>query len=620
VLPLVGATALLSAAALGQVRGAGPYIGVDEIHPGMRGYGLTVFRGTSPERFDVEVIDVLHNFRPDQDLILVRTTHPILERALVVGGMSGSPVYFEGRLAGAYAYGWPYASEPVAGVTPIRNMVTELRRPVRATPFPAGPLPTRSDARATREEPGTSARLAGLPPYLGGPVDASTALRAHAAQLGLDRAGSGSATDLRPATTPLLVGGLDERTVAMLNAQLEGFGLVALQAGGGGQAQPSAGAPASYENGGAVAVQLARGDVSLNAIGTVTLVDGRRVAAFGHPMMNAGETALPTAVARVLHVLASVARSFKIGEPVRTVGSLVHDRQSAIVLDTETEAATVPVRVRVLGVPGAPRTEWNTEIASHRVLTPTLVNAVITNALGATVADTSDAMFEATSRVWIAGRARPLEVVDRGFSRAGPANPLALSQIRLFPILEAVYGNPFEDARVERVEIDLAVRFERPTVRIVDASVSAREVDPGSTVPVRVVLRRWNDDEEVRVVPVRIPERLAGESVELTVEGGASVDVQVPQPRDLDELLATVHRRYAQTSMVVSVETPQRGLRVAGHVVDHLPRSALDALQLRNDGDRNRPFVTFDRQEIALGEIVSGNARVELGVRRAPRP
>ncbi len=616
---LAFAAVLVSAAAVGQTRGRGPYIGVDEITPGMRGYGLTVFRGTRPERFDVEVIDVLHNFRPDQDLILVRTEHPILEQALVVAGMSGSPIYFDGRLAGAYAYGWPYTRDPVAGVTPIRNMVTEMRRPVRATPFPAPALPTRARRpTASRDAPGPG--LAGLPPYLGGAIDATSALEAHAARVGVQRGQPPSPTALQPAATPLMVGGLTEGTVRMLDEQLGDFGLMVLQAGGGGETQTPPGAPATYENGGAVAVQLARGDLSLTAVGTVTLVEGQRVAAFGHPMLNAGETGLPTAVARVLHVLTSIARSFKISEPVRPVGALVHDRQSAVVVDTGAQAPTVPLRVRLLGVPDAPRTEWNVEVASHRVMTPVLINTAITNALQATVSDTADVMFQATSRVWVAGRSEPVVVEDRGFSRAGPSNPLTLAQIRLFRILEMVYGNPFAEARVARVEVDLAVRFERPTVRIVDASVAAREVNPGASVPVRVVLRRWNHTEEVRVVPVRIPEDVAGESVEIQIEGGSAVDVHTPQPRDLDELLATIHHPYAQTSMVVSVETPRRGLRVAGHVVENLPRSALDALQLRNDGDRNRPFVTFDRHEVSLGEIVSGHARVELSVRRAPRP
>lgn len=605
---------LVAAVATGQVRSPGPFIPVDEIRPGMRGYGLTVFRGTTPERFEVEVIDVLHNFRPDQDLILIRTEHPILEQANVVAGMSGSPIYLDGRLAGAYAYGWPYSRDPVAGVTPIRNMVAEMRRPYRPTSFPlAERLPgLRSERRA-------EVRTGGLPPYLGEQrASATTALEAHAARYGISA--NASPSSLQPAATPLLVGGLTDDVARMLDDQLGGFGLTVLQAGGAGELTPTPGAPTSYQHGGAVGVQLVSGDIAATAVGTVTHVDGSRVSAFGHPMLNAGETGLPTAVARVLHILTSVARSFKISEPVRSVGALVHDRQSSIVVDTGVQPATVDLTVRVHGVPEAPRTAWNAKVASHRVLTPTLINATITNAVTATAVDATDVMFEATTRVWIAGRPEPIELTDRGFGRAGAANPATLAQLRLFSLLEMIYGNPFEEARATRVDVDLTLRYARETAQIVDASVAAREVDPGATVPLRVVLRRWDRAEEVRIVPVHIPERAAGERIRITVAGGAAVEVEQGSPRNLDELVSTLHQRYAPTSLVVSLELPSRGLRFGGHVVRDLPRSALDTLQLRNDADRARPFETHDRREVALGEVVGGNARIELVVRETARP
>jgi hypothetical protein len=618
---------LISAVAVGQVRGSSTaFIPVSEIRPGMRGYGLTVFRGTRPERFDVEVIDVLHNFRPDQDLILIRAEHPILEQAHVVAGMSGSPIYLDGdRLAGAYAYGWPYSTEAVAGVTPIANMVSEMRRPVRPDSFPgAQPIatpgrrrPRAPSARAPRVRAG--GLRGGLPSYLGDELaSATTALDLHADRLGLDRPRS-SAT-LAPAATPLLVGGLDDATVQMLDTQLGRFGLMVLQAGGGGQVTPPPDAPTAFAHGSSVGVQLVRGDISATAVGTVTHVDGGRAAAFGHPMLNAGETGLPTAVTRVLHILSSEARSFKIAEPVRSLGTLVQDRQSGIVVDERLEPARVAARVRILGVEGAPRTEWNVETASHRVLTPVLLTAAINNAVSATAADNTDVMFEATSRVWIAGRTEPVSVVDHGYSHVGASNPLALGQLRLFSLLEAIYGNPFEETRASRVEVDLDVRFARETLQILDASTAGREVDPGSTVPVRVVLRRWGQPEEVRLVEVAIPERLAGEDVEIFIQGGGSVRPDVPIARSLDDILDTVRTRYSHTAMMVSLETQARGLRFGGHVVRHLPASALDALQLQNDGDRNRPFVTYDRHVHELGSVVSGTARIELHVRRTRRP
>jgi len=612
---LVVAALLVSAAAFGQVeaRPTGT-IPVSEITPGMRGYGLTVFRGTQPERFDVEVVDVLHNFRPDQDLILIRTPHPLLDRAHVVAGMSGSPIYLDGRLAGAYAYGWPFSQDPIAGVTPIANMLTEMRRPLRPDPFAGtGPLALRGPRRRV-----AGPHLAGLPAYRGdGPVDATTALAAHAARAGAVRTPSGAT--LRPAATPLLLGGFDDAIVQMLDTQLAPFGLMTLQAGGGGAAQTPPSAPTRYVDGGAVGVQLVRGDVSSTAVGTVTHVEGSRAVAFGHPMLSSGQTSLPTSLVRVLHILISENRSFKISEPVRPLGTLVHDRQSGVVVDSGMRAITVPVRVRVHGVEGAPRTEWNFEVASHRVLTPVILNAAILNAIKATASDLAEVSFEATSRVFVEGRSEGLTVVDRGYSPLGAASPASLRSLRLFRLVEAIYGNPFEVARASRIEVDLNVRYARETVRILDASAPGDEVDPGSTVPIRVVLRRYGQDEEVRVVPVRVPARYAGRSVRVDIQPGAAVRMHQPQPRDLDHMLEAVQARYPGTSMIVSMQTRSRGLRFSGHVARHLPRSALDSLQLTNDADRARPFITYDRHEVGLDHLVSGGARIELTVRSRPR-
>ncbi len=614
---LVFAALMVSAAAFGQVSAApAGTIPVSEITPGMRGYGLTVFRGTRPERFDVEVVDVLHNFRPDQDLILIRTPHPLLDRAHVVAGMSGSPIYLDGRLAGAYAYGWPFSQDPIAGVTPIANMLLEMRRPLRPDPF-AGTMPLASLGPPRRRRI-AAPHLAGLPAYRGDEerVDATTALAMHAARVGTVRAPSGAT--LTPAATPLLLGGFDDSIVRMLDEQLAPFGLMTLQAGGAGSAQPPPGAPTRYVNGSAVGVQLVRGDVSSTAVGTVTLVEGSRAVAFGHPMLSAGQTSLPTSLVRVLHILISANRSFKISEPVRPLGTLVHDRQSGVVVDSGIRAVTVPVRVRVHGIQGAPRTEWNFEVASHRVLTPVILNAAILNALKATASDMTDVSFEATSRVWMEGRSEAMTVVDRGYSALGAANPAALRGLRLFRLVEAIYGNPFQVARASRIEVDLHVRYARETVRILDASAPGDEVDPGSTVPLRVVIQRYGQDEEVRVVPVRVPDRYAGQTIRVDIQPGSAVRLEQPQPRNLDDMLEAVQIRYPGTSLVVSMRTRARGLRFSGHVARHLPRSALDSLQLTNDADRARPFITYDRHEVALDHVVSGGARIELTVRRRP--
>ncbi len=618
--------ALFAAAAVGQER-ARTTIDVSEITPGMRGYGLTVFRGTQPERFDVEVIDVLHNFRPNMDLILVRTDHPTLEHAGTVAGMSGSPIYLDGRLAGAYAYGWPFGKDPIAGVTPIASMMAEMRRPVRPDSFPGAdrltPLPgrRRSRARETSRGGGPPARLAGLRPNFGethrtafSALDEYARGRTHGAAASRPVVGP---RGMRRASTPVMLGGMTDGIANLLAVSLEPFGLVALQAGGAAAPSPSA-TPARFVDGGAIAVQLIRGDINATPIGTVTHVGAERTIAFGHPMMNAGETGLPTGTARVLHVLASESRSFKIAEGATPLGTLIHDRQPAIVIDHGVQAETIPIRVRIHGIEGAPKTEWNVEVASHRVLTPVLTFSAIANAMQTTASDHTDVMFTARSTVQLEGQS-PIEIEDVGYMASGPNDTRALSGLRLFDLMDIAYGNPFVETRVRRIELDIDVRFERDVFEIVDVATHTAEVDPGSRVYVRVVLRRHGEADRVRTFPVDVPMRAAGQTVQLTIQPGNRVNLEQPQARNLDDLIAMVHRRLPATTLAINLRMPSRGLSFGGHVVRDLPASALDTLQMVNDTENSRPFVTYERQLHDVGSVLSGSARLSLRVRQTPR-
>jgi hypothetical protein len=598
------ASASLLGAALAQ--SSPGFIHVDEIEPGMKGYGLSVLRGTEPERFDVEVIDVLHNFRPDQDLILIRTPHPLLDRARGVAGMSGSPIYLDGRLAGAYAYGWSYGTDPVVGVTPIANMLAELKRPVRLDMFP-GAKPLSTQPSAATEPAESSARFAGLPPYHGGDVTAFSALRAAAA---IDTRSS-EPLGLRRSATPVMLGGFTDSVAHMLAKELEPLGFVATQSSTG---ERGADGPSAYEAGGAIAVQIASGDISITGVGTVTHVanDGR-VLAFGHPMIEAGATGLPTATARVLHVLVSQMRSFKLAEAAKPLGALVQDRQPAIVVDPDIVAARIPVRVKINGVEGAPKTEWNVAVASHRLLTPSIVFTVIANALKSTAADVGDVIFRARSKVGIEGYG-PVMLNEQGFSPMGAASSSALSQLRMFSLMEAAFANAFETSRITSVDLELDLREGREVFQIVDASTATDEVDPGDEVTLYVRLRRVDKPDTTRAVKVRIPEAAAGRVVRLSVAAGNRVALEQPRPASLGDLIQQTVRRYPSTSMVVALQMPTRGLRFEGHVVDSLPASALNSLQLVSSSEDSRPFITQVRTEVSMPNVVIGEAQLALRV------
>lgn len=588
------------------------FIHVDEIRPGMKGYGLSVFRGSEPERFDVEVIDVLHNFRPDQDLILIRTPHPLLDKARGVAGMSGSPIYLDGRLAGAYAYGWSYGTEPVVGVTPIANMLAELDRPVRLDMFPGARL-LEQGPYADAAKPPSNERLAGLPPYRGrGEVTALSGIRAlHARE-----AQSHAPIGLQRATTPVMLGGFTDSVAHMLAEQLEPLGFVAAQSSSGNAEE---GAPKRFEAGGAIAVELARGDISIVGVGTVTHVDpSGRILAFGHPMMQAGASGLPTATARVLHVLVSELRSFKIAEAGRPLGALVQDRQPAIVVDPNIAPARIPVRVKINGVEGAPKTEWRVDVASHRVLTPTIVFAAIANAVKSTASDATDVVFRARSRIGIEGH-DVVELDEQGFSPMGAASPAAFSQLRMFALMEAAFANAFESSRVTSVDLELDLDFTRQVFQVVDVSVPSDEVDPGRPVTMYVRIRRVDEPDLLRAVEVFIPQAAAGSTIKVAVAAGNQVAIEQPEAGSLADLIALTQRRYPATSMIVALQMPTRGLRFEGHVVDALPPSALNSLRLVSSSEDSQPFITQSRTEVSMPQVVVGGARLTLRVRETPR-
>ncbi len=616
----LAAMALTAAVAAAQVRPS--TIDVDEIRPGMTGYGLTVFRGVTPERFPIEVIDVLHNFRPNQDMILIRTPHPVLNHARAVAGMSGSPIYIDGRLAGAYAYGWPFGLDPMAGVTPIANMLAEMARPVRSDAFPGAlPLrprsaPPRAEAPSRRGARPNAASLAGLPPFSLGaqPSGAFDALRDHARRLGLGTLSEGA----RPVSTPLMLGGFTDEAARLLADELTPLGLLPLQGGGAGSAS-AAEMPDHFVDGGTIAVQLVRGDMNMAGIGTVTHVgsDGRLVA-FGHPMMGAGQLGFPTATARILHVLASRMRSFKIAEAGPPLGALIHDRQSAIVVDARLQAATIPLRVRIHGAPGAPKTEWNVEIVSHRLMTPAVTLAVLMNALKATAADRTEMSYRVESRVGVDGHGT-IELTDRGVMSAGPLDAATLPRLKTFGLINAVYGNPYERARVTSIEMDVHLDPGREFLTIVGASIPQQEVDPGSTLNVRLLLRAQDGRDVVRRVPLDIPAGAGGEAITLMLQPGDAVQRIRPITADLDDLISTIESGYLATSLILSMRRPPRGLRFRGHVVDRLPGSALDAMQMMNDTGADLPFETRARVEVPLGQVLLGRAQLQFQVRDRAR-
>ena len=599
-------------------------ISVDEIKDGMKGYGLTVFKGTQPERFDVEVVGVLKNFRPSQELILVKTPHPRLNITKNVRGMSGSPIYFDGgRLAGAYAYSWAaFQVEPVAGVTPIAPMLSEMRRPIPPGFWPlegGAPLPAGAKAAppkhasATPIGPGTGATAFDGAP---GTYDLETHAQQVASRLtmGLD-----SSRPVRPAATPLLLAGMSDRSMALVQKLFGPLGLEPVQAGGGGNGPQDPNAPLHYVNGGALGVQMASGDVSFMGLGTVTHVEGNKLCGFGHPMMEAGVSALPAAIGLVHWIFASDQHSSKIGEAARPLGTLVQDRQSAVVVDENVVAPMFPMSLDIQGAAGIPKKVWNVRIADDRFMSGSLVASVLGSIVDASVNERRDVTWHLKTKLTVRGHGT-IDLEDFGVAIGGMPDAGDFAHSKIGRAVGEVLNNPWEMTHVDKIEGTITVDYKRELWKLRGVDVLDPVVDVGQPARLRVHLVPFAGQEVTRVVEVRFPEEQAGKDVDVEIAPGYTVVPDLAAPQNLADLLAnSTKQTVLPRSLVVQYRTRSQGVAYKGHVAERLPAFALDALRPWTSDIAPDAFASYARVITPLDRYVDGSDRVRVRVKPVVR-
>lgn len=561
-------------------------IGEDEIRPGMKGYGLTVFQGVRPERFEVEVISVVPQFILRQNIILIRCDHPVTDKAGVIGGMSGSPIFIQGKLAGALAYGWRFSKEPIAGVTPIRNMLEVANRKPRGMPQPfrkraAHLLGLRGD-----ESPEKGGIGRGFFDYFRDSQE----------------------EQLVPARTPLTLGGFLSSARAILEDALSKFGIDPVA--GGGSAGNGKG-PKTFENGGSIGVQLIRGDMSATGIGTVTLVDGKSVLGFGHPMFNLGEGYFPVTTAQIHTVISSLARSNKLGSPLNEAGSLVQDRTACIVARTDKRARMIPVSVTVRDPRSKREDTYQVEVITHRLLTPRFVQAALLNIITNAASDVEDVTAEISGMMKISGREQ-ITFFDSGASRGGLAS--VASFFRPVAMVGAVLDNRFETVEIEKLTFEVMLRYGLDIATVESVFVTAEEPAPGEVINVHVRLTKFDDEDQLLSIPVEIPASAAGETVQIEVAGGDYITPVMPDPANLDEALANILTLYPAKSIVVSVNVPGEGVAMRGHYLAQLPQSVVNTMQPVTGIDRIERHRTALRTVTPTNYLVAGKESFRLEV------
>ncbi len=568
---------------------------VDQIRPGQTGYGLTVFSGFKIERFKVRVIAVMKNFLPKQDIILMKIDHPRLRQTNVVGGMSGSPIFIDGKLVGALAYGWRFAKEPIAGITPIGNMLGMLKRRLRG--------PEKLASAAWRRRPLDRLALRSL------------SRRDRFWKVGLprrpradaSRRGGAARAALTRVSVPLNVAGLAPETFVDVRQAFGRYGFEPVQGGGTGRAE----GPTSFKPGGAIGMQLVSGDVSMAGTGTVTWVRGKDVLAFGHSAFNAGEIYLPAVSARINHTLANVARSFKLSTPARVLGALVQDRQPAIQVDTSRRLSTVPMTVVARGQ-GQTHT-YKVQLARHRLLTSSLASMVLSSALSEALSDVDHATWNMETRITSKGLPQ-LKIRDTGYSPAGVRRAAVFSS-RGLSALGVLLRNNYERVEIERVDVKLDEAFGGHAVQIVGLRVGSNFVAAGARVNLRVVFRPYAGPEFEKTYPIEIPSSLAGSVLTLEAASGRAVRPVVAPPRNVRQLVRNLKASYPGRSVVISLYKPSKGVKIGGRVIRDLPPSVLDSLNTASRVHQMSAFKAFTRRVHGTRRVVTGKRQLRIRVK-----
>ena len=484
----------------------------------MHATGRTVFSGNRIEEFQVEILGVLDNIGPKESLILARLSGGPLEHTGVMQGMSGSPVYIEGKLVGAVAMAFPFAKDPIAGIRPIEAMLrTSTAPPVAAAPRAAMALNERDLTR-----------------FFSRPESASTGLAT------IPSAGQPRMVDI---ATPLSFGGFSRATLDAFAPQLRALGLEPRQGvTSGGNIQPVMGNPADLHPGSMISVQLMAGDLSVGADGTLTHIDGNRVYAFGHRFLDIGATALPFARAEVLTLLANTNTSFKISSAKEWMGTIYQDRNTAISGELGTRPPMVPVSVK-LSRSGKPVDTYNMQMVSDPLLSPLLLQMAVFSAIDATERTVGASSVRVTGQIEFQNAAAPLRINNMYAADNGSAMIASLSAA--VPVAFVLQGG-FDSLKLKSVTLNLETFDQKKQLTIDSITSARRQVRPGEKVELSISLSGDNGTEVIRRVDYEVPIGAEPGALYFTVADAGTTNIA-----DFRQVLTATSRTTAQLLSVV---------------------------------------------------------------------
>lgn len=579
---------------------------LDEVRPGMVGVGRTVFAGTELEDFKVHVLGVMRNvIGPKRSLILARLEGGPLAKTGVIAGMSGSPVYVDGRLMGAVSYALgQFSTQAIAGITPIAEMLdaTMMGAPARNT------RPVSLSWPATPREllDIWSRDLGRARPFVDDP---SQALIVSGGSTDLTRVSA----MLRPITVPMITSGFDAAVIDPFAPSLSAAGFVPMSS----SQSPGAGVTASNDRpirpGDAVGVGLLTGDFELGATGTVTHVDGDKVYAFGHPLYNLGPTQFPMTRAVVQVVLPSLMSSSKLASFGEVIGTVQQDRATAIAGRLGAAPSLIPVTI-TLNSDRAPSRTFNFGVVRDFTFTPLLTYLSVANVLVSYERGAGPASYAIRGSASIRSQGDlSFEDIFTGEQPAGGAAAYVAGP------LTALLKNSGEPVDVDKISLTIDATEQQRSARIERVWLDTTRPRSGQNAVVHVAMRSARGEEIVRQVPIAIPANLSG-ALQLIVADAARTtaddrrDTRGADMQRVSQMMRTFNRARRNNRVYVRLTTPDSGAVVNGEPMAGLPPSVLSVLEAdRNSGSvGSLRSTTRGEWELALDFAVTGSRQLTL--------
>jgi hypothetical protein len=609
---------LLTFACLGVLTAAAPQatppvastMNVDEIRPGMVAIGRTVFEGTRVEEFKANILGVLENvIGTNRNLILARLEGGPLANTGVIAGMSGSPVYINGRLIGAVSYALgAFSKEPIAGITPIAEMTDST---MLGTVRPPGSK-IQIDLPLTTENL-TAALRRGLNwnrPFADGPRDAE--LHGTSAVSGLAAGQLGAL--LRPIATPLVMSGFGPEVGELFGSAFgsQGFVPTGGSAAGGRPGEMAFDGP--LKPGDAIGVMLVNGDLQMGGTGTVTHIDGDKVYAFGHPLYNLGPTEFPMTRAYVYTVLPSLMSSFKLSTTTEVIGTFLEDRATTIAGRIGAGPRMIPVSITLSQARAAKRT-FHFDVVNDQMFTPLMTYAALLNTLSSYERQYGAATFSVQGQASVKGH----EAIAFDDLFSTPQSALDASAYIVAP-LTYLLGSDYEKVEISALDLTIASAEEPKTATLERAWIDDPRPRAGRTVPLKILLRTYRGEDEVHTLPVQIPANAKGPLSVMVSDGLRLNQLEgreartSPQMRSVDQVIKTLNKARRNNTLYVKLLGADAGAVVNGEVLSSLPPSVLAVLEADRNGGNFNPVrsATLGEWELPTEHAVSGSRTLTL--------